>query len=268
MKNRIGFSINEGIPTEVAPVVESKNQAPGRSLVTVRFLGGGPALTYYNDRFDLQPGDTVFVEGKYAGEIGVVEKVTRKFKINLADFKRVISVADKQFHGTYESIMDKMVSFDADAFSPDQFRTWVMAPQLDENPNAEGKKEVIFGEGYDLDMRDIEKSDDVSFAVLQRAAEYCNDGSVAYIAVRDGIGTAFIEGTYWYEVNFRLDGNMMSEMYCDCPFPGLCKHLVAVALTLRGLDKQDAFSLERDFVAFDANRFWMMIARTQKKISL
>lgn len=269
MKNILGFGVNENAQPKTNPATANRRSEPVRSLVSVRFLNDGRTLTYYNDRFDLQPGDTVFVDGKLSGKIGVVEKVTKKFKINLADYKRVISVADKEIHGSYENIMDKMVSFDADAFSPEQFRTWVIPPQVTETPE-EGNKEdeVILGEGYEIDLNEIEKSEDVSYTILQRAVEYCENGSVAYIAVRDGIGTAFIDGTTWYEVNFTLDGNKLREMYCDCPYPGLCKHLAAVALTLREMSKQDNFSLERDFVAFDANRFWMMVARTKKSITL
>ena len=268
MKNILGFSINESPSNKTTAVVETRSHEPVRSLVSVRFINDGRTFTYYNDRFDLQLGDTVFVDGKLAGKIGVVEKVTRKFKINLADYKRVISVADKEIHGTYERIMDKMVSFDMDAFSPEQFRTWVIHPKTNDKSDENVEDEVILGEGYELDLSEIEKSDDVNYAILQRAAEYCGNGNVAYIAVRDGIGTAFIDGTTWCEVNFALEGNMLKEMYCDCPYPGLCKHLVAVALTLRELGKKDNFNLEKDFVAFDEGRFWTMVARTKKSISL
>ena len=41
-----------------------------------------------------------------------------------------------------------------------------------------------------------------------------------YICVHGGTGTAFIEGTEWYEVNFMLDGDSMTELYCDCPGRG------------------------------------------------
>ena len=68
--------------------------------------------------------------------------------------------------------------------------------------------------------------------------------------------------------NFRLNGNLMREMYCDCPYPGLCKHLLAVAVTLRELSKQEGFNLEKDFVAMDVNRFWGMVAHTRNKITL
>ena len=68
--------------------------------------------------------------------------------------------------------------------------------------------------------------------------------------------------------NFRLNGNLMREMYCDCPYPGLCKHLLAVAVTLRELSKQEGFNLEKDFVAMDVNRFWGMVTHTRSRVTL
>lgn len=37
---------------------------PVKSLVKIRFHSHGIELAYYNDRFDLQPGDVVYVSGK------------------------------------------------------------------------------------------------------------------------------------------------------------------------------------------------------------
>ena len=268
MKSILGFSINDRQLETTVGTVETDTTRPVRSLVQVRFANDGRVLTYYNDRFALEVGDTVFVDGKLAGKIGTIEKVTTKFKINLADYKRVISKADREIHGTYTEVMDKMVSFDAEAFSPDQFRTWVIAPRVKDNDEEDEDDVVIVGDGYELDLTEIEKSDDVNYSVLQRAVDYCANGSVAYLCVRDGVGTAFINGTTWYEVNFALNGDSLTEMYCDCPYPGLCKHLLAVAITLREMGKQDGFSLDRDFVAIDYRQFWSMVSRVKKSITL
>lgn len=73
---------------------------PVRSLVSVRFIQDGRAFTYYNDKFALEVGDHVFVSGQLAGQLGIVEKVTTRFKINLADYQRVISKASAAIHGT------------------------------------------------------------------------------------------------------------------------------------------------------------------------
>lgn len=141
-------------------------------------------------------------------------------------------------------------------------------PPRDWNEEDESEDEIIVGDGYELSILAPEESEDVSPAILQRALDYCRDGSVAYICMRNGAGTAYINGTSWYEVNFEIDGDTITEMYCDCPYPGLCKHLLAVALTIRALAENGKLRPEEDFVAIDSNRFWNMVARTTKKVTL
>ncbi len=266
MKSVLGFG-SSGIKESGDDVVVMKEtETPVRSLVSVRFIGTGRTFTYYNDKFRLEVGDRVFVSGRLAGKPGIVEKITVKFKINLADYQRVIAKACSSAHGTFETVMDKMVSYDRHALSPDEFRTWVIPPRW-WGPEEETENAIVVGDGYELSISHIEASDEVDPNVFNRAVEYCQEGRVAYISVADGIGTAFIEGTTWYEVNFRLDEDMMTEMYCDCPYPGLCKHLLAVALTLRALEKS-GLDRERDFVAIGSVLFWDMAARTIKRITL
>ncbi len=129
---KIGFSIEpaQEAPTLTLPIPEPSK--PVRSLVQVRFEGDGRLLTYYNDLFDLAPGDRVFVSGKLTGKPGTVEKITTKFKINLANYERVISMARIEIHGTYEKLIDKMVSYDPIALSPDQVRVWAKPPKPEE----------------------------------------------------------------------------------------------------------------------------------------
>jgi len=268
MKSILGFGISEKPESSNIDITPSDSVQVVRSLVSVRFIGDGRAFTYYNDKFALEEGDYVFVSGKLAGKLGVVESVSTKFKINLADYQRVISKASGSIHGTYESILDKMVSYNLDALSPDEFRTWVMPPKGWDKKEDDPEDEIIIGDGYELHLPELEAADEVSPAVLQRAVEYCREGNVAYLCVRDGVGTAFINGTTWYEVNFRLEGDTMTEMYCDCPYPGLCKHLLAVALTVRALVMKGKLQPDEDFVAIDSNRFWNMVARTTKKVTL
>ena len=73
--------------------------------------------------------------------------------------------------------------------------------------------------------------------------------------------------TEWYEVNFRLDKALLTEMYCECPYPGLCKHLIAVAIILNGLIKE-GLDTDKDFVAIDDSYFWGFVARSTDKITL
>ena len=268
MKNILGFSIGETPAAESIPVVLKEELCPVRSLVSVRFIQDGRVLTYYNDRFALEAGDRVFVSGKLAGQPGIVEKVTTRFKINLADYQRVISKAATAIHGTYEAVLDKMVSYDRNALSPEDFRSWILPPVHWDGDGSEDQEEIIVGDGYELSLSELENNDEVSAAVLGRAVDYCCSGKVAYICVRNGIGTAFIDGSEWYEVNFRLNGDVMSEMYCDCPYPGLCKHLLAVAMTIRAMVSQGNLNPDADFVAIGEDRFWNMAASLTKKVTL
>ena len=269
MKSILGFGIGETPAAESAAVTPKEELSPVRSLVLVRFLRDGRAFTYYNGKFDLAVGDQVFVSGKLAGQPGVVEKVTTRFKINLADYQRVISKASAAIHGAYESVLDKMVSYDREALSPEEFRSWILPPaHWDGDGSEEEEDEIIVGDGYELSLPGLEASEDADSAVLDRAVEYCRSGNVAYICVRGGVGTAFVEGTSWYEVNFRLSGETMTGMYCDCPYPGLCKHLLAAALTVRTMVKPGGLRPDADFVAIGKDRFWYMAARTVKRITL
>ncbi len=269
MKSILGFSIGETPETTAIAVAPKEELYPVRSLVSVRFIRDGRTLTYYNDRFALEPGDRVFVSGKLAGQLGIVESVTTRFRINLADYQRIIAKAGCAIHGTYESIMDKMVSYDRNALSPEEFRSWILPPAHWDGDGSDGKEdEIIVGDGYELSLSDLEMNDDVNGAVLDRALDYCRGGNVAYISVRNGVGTAFVEGTSWYEINFRLIGDTMTELYCDCPYPGLCKHMLAVGMTIRAMVRYGNLDPDAGFVAIGEGRFWSMVTQTTKKITL
>lgn len=49
--------------------------------------------------------------------------------------------------------------------------------------------------------------------------------------------------------------------YCDCPYSDLCKHEVAVAITLRMLFKHPQFKNAGDFMALDRWVFWQLASR-------
>ena len=44
-----------------------RQTAPKKSVVQVFFAARNRTLAYYNDQFDLHPGDIVFVDGKLEG---------------------------------------------------------------------------------------------------------------------------------------------------------------------------------------------------------
>ena len=178
---KIGFSIesNENLPETAAvtlPVLDTP--AAVRSLVQVRFEDDGRVLTYYNDLFALSPGDRVFVSGKLAGTPGTVESVTTRFKINLANYEKVISLASMEVAGTYERIIDKMVSYDSCAISPEEFRSWILPPKHVEDDEEE---EIMTGDGYELSIPNLEEDDEAGQDALEKAVEYCRSGNANQI---------------------------------------------------------------------------------------
>ena len=238
---------------------------PVKSLVRVHFEDAAYELTYFNDAFDLKPGDRVFVSGKRAGEVGIVNSVSTKFRIKASNYERVIALAQAPIHGTYKPVADKMLSYDAGALTPEGFRTWVMPP---EEPVPDENDEIIYGDGYEIPLDDPHNAEGVDKVVFGRALNYCSGGRIGYISVRDGVGRAFVEGEHWYELDFCIRDNAIEEAYCDCPYPGLCKHLLAVAVTLSVMSDHGDLDLGRDFVLIDADRFFEMIRRNEQTITL
>ena len=259
MKNIIGF----GAPQEkaIVPMKQSEIGTPVRSVVDVAFPDD-TVLRYYNDRFDLKTGDGVYVSGKRAGSLGIVKSVTTIFKINLSCYERVLARIDFQLRGTFEPMGVFMVGVTPDAGpSPELFRFWITLPS-DQEP------EYACGEGYELELDHFEQDDEVDPKVFSRALDYCRRGRVRYLALRDGVGTAFVEGTAWYEVNFRYDVGRITELYCDCPYPGLCKHELAVMLMLRALLKELKYNCLPDLIAIDQSFFWRIVSTNRQRVTL
>lgn len=262
MKSILGFCA-AAAPEETPAAAPAGSAEPVRSLVSVKFPDDGRTLTYYNDRFALEPGDRVFVEGKLAGTVGIVETVCGKFKIKPSDYKKVVSVANAVLRGTYEAVLDMMVGYGGDAMSPEEFRATVLPPR-----SGEDGEELLVGDGYELDLCDPGAAEEADRASIDRAIEYCRENRVSYVAVRGGVGTAYVCGTKWYEVSFVLDGDRVSGMYCDCPRPGLCKHLLAVAFTVGALVKLGGLDPRANFAAVESGCFWRMAAHKAKKVTL
>ena len=103
MAFKIGFSVSEEKEKMTAPEPPdvAEEREPRRSVVRVQFPQRNMTLAYYNDRFDLHCGDLVYVDGKLEGKRGRVVDVNYNFRINLADYKRVIGVADTNVSGRF-----------------------------------------------------------------------------------------------------------------------------------------------------------------------
>ncbi|MCD8007618.1 MAG: hypothetical protein LUF68_01530, partial [Clostridiales bacterium] len=102
MAFKIGFAAEQPQEQlEAAYTPPQQTATPRRSVVQVMFPNRGTRLAYYNDQFDLHPGDIVFVDGKLEGQRGRVVEVNYNFKIKASDYKRVVAVADIEVHGQF-----------------------------------------------------------------------------------------------------------------------------------------------------------------------
>ena len=244
-------------PAEAQPnLSQSRNMtvvedAPVRSLVQVRF-GNGRTLIYYNDRFRLNKGDYVYVSGRMAGEPARVVSVTTRFRIHTSDYEKVLYRLDFDFHGTFvpSDCEGYMQSVGDCALTTEQVRSWVIPPRvmpkrpvpvrLTDRPNPglvfiDEEDELVTGEGYEFYLDELEACPDMEPKILARGREYHEEHQVRYLEIRGSSVTAFVQGSKWYEIDLRLENGYVSDLYCDCPYPGLCKHAAAVALLLREL---------------------------------
>ena len=72
-----------------------------KSIVSVEFDNREYPLTYFNDRFDLQVGDTVYVEGALEGKRGTVLYINYSYKVKVGEYKKIIGVADTKVKGQF-----------------------------------------------------------------------------------------------------------------------------------------------------------------------
>lgn len=254
MKKIIGFSDND-IKEENITVLpaEAQEEKPVRSIVKVFFPSKNRAYSYYNDKFDLKCDDAVFVSGKLFGVRGFVTNVNYHFRINTADYKKVIARPETAIKGSFFNVNGKMVSFDTN-MTPDKFGASIISPP---DPDEEPKDgEIIYGEGWSVELADFEEYDYVDADALDDAIDLCKGGKVTYIALQDGEGRAYIEeDNGWRTVDFEFDGTTVSGIYCDClyPEPCICAHQAAMLITLRMILNSERLKGRSSFAAIDKN---------------
>jgi hypothetical protein len=199
---------------------------PVKSLVQVYFPERNQTLTYFNDQFDLKRGNFVFVDGKLEGIRGIVREVNKNFKIKVADYKKVISVADTDVSGQMHMAGSHFVSFDSSVLPYEKIRTWYLPPIKEEDVYETGNDDTAFALDKLGDMQ-------VSQVIWERGREYYMDNHVRYICVDTGHGRAIVEGEYAYEVEFDFSNGMISNLVCSCPCGYNCKHEVAAMMQLK-----------------------------------
>lgn len=199
---------------------------PRASIVQVFFAERGVKLAYFNDRFDINNGDTVYVEGSMEGIPGLVLAVCRNFKVKVSDYKRVIAVADTDVNGQFFMTDTDFITFDRQAIPFGKVVTWFKAPQKEDDVFASNTVDEPF------------KLDDLSGfnaspQIIKRGHEYFCEDKVRYISLDGEIGHAIVEGSRIYEVEFRYANGFISNLVCDCFCCYHCKHEVAAMLRLK-----------------------------------
>ena len=228
MAFKIGFSAErpESKSVEAAYTVPQQAAEPRKSVVQVQFAGRNAALAYYNDRFDLQVGDMVYVDGKLEGQRGRVVEVNYNFKIRLSDYKRVVAVADTAVHGQFFMAGSHFVTFDRAALPASKVVTWFKAPAKEDEEFASGNDDTSFR------LEDL-KGMQVSAAIAERGQNYYMDNRVRYISIDGTKGYAIVEGGDAYEVEFTYRDGEISDLICSCFCSYHCKHEIAAMLQLR-----------------------------------
>ena len=226
MKLPMGFTFDDGSEkVELAPLTQQAT-VPVKSLVQVYFPEQNQTLTYFNDQFDLKRGNFVFVDGKLDGIRGIVREVNKNFKIKVADYKKVISVADTNVSGQMYMAGSHFVSFDAAVLPYEKIRTWYLPPVKPEDEYEIGNDDTVIILDKLGDMK-------VPQVIWERGREYYMDNHVRYICVADCHGRAIVEGEHAYEVEFDFADGEIRNLICSCPCGYTCKHEVAAMMQLK-----------------------------------
>ncbi|MBR5490544.1 MAG: hypothetical protein IKV79_04660 [Oscillospiraceae bacterium] len=227
MKFKIGFSADNQnkFETLTSPLCNAQT-TPRKSVAQVNFPERNMTLAYYNDLFDLKPGNIVFVDGKLEGMRGFVTEVNYNFKIKLSDYKRVIAVADTNVNGQFFMAGSHFVSFDSKALPREKVRTWFIAPQRPEDEIISGSDDTKFHLDNLKDMK-------VSPQIADRGHKYYIEDKVVYICIDGEKGYAIVEGSKPYEVEFEYHDGEISALNCSCFCSYKCKHQFAAMLQLK-----------------------------------
>lgn len=228
MKHKIGFwgEADGESASAVGSDCGGRSIAPRKSLVRVYFPERNMTLTYYNDAFDLLRGDIVYVDGKLEGLRGRVVEVSYTFKIKASDYKRVIGLADTDVRGEFNMSGSHFITFSPTALPFGRVRTWFKAPDSDDEEYVSGCGGTAFC------LNDLSGMN-ISQQAAERGREYYLDKRVSYLCLDGTRGSAIVEGTQPYELEFEYRDGEIRDLVCGCFCGGACKHQFAAMLQLR-----------------------------------
>lgn len=248
MSFKIGFHFDRAANTESAkPPVAVQPPEPVKSVVQVYFPDRNQSYAYYNDTFDLHPGDLVYVEGKLEGLRGRVTEVSRTFKIKPSAYKRVIAAIDTNICGKFYMAGSHLVTTDRFALPYEKVVTWFMPPEST-------KEEYVCADDGTAFALDTFAGWNISASIAERGREYYAQNRVVYLENDSGHCRAIVVGGSSYLVEFEYAGGEIRNMTCDCYCAGACKHEYAVLLQMRELmeytrQSAHAGAFEGDYLA-------------------
>lgn len=196
------------------------------SVVQVYFPEREQGYPYYNDQFELVPGDFVFVEGAMEGIRGRVEDVSYNFKINLEHYKRVIGKSEAYVRGEFRRVGSRMVTVSREAAPFDKIITYFRPPCSEDTQWIRGS------DGTMHDLNDLAALK-IPEQVQKRGTDYFSEDKVVYLSVDQGEGRAIVKGRQPYVVEFTYDNGAIGNMNCECFCTGVCKHQFAVIQQLK-----------------------------------
>lgn len=229
MAFKIGFATeNTGENSSVRTTCTSPQRTiiPRKSVVQIYFAGRNMKLSYYNDKFDLQRGDMVYVDGKLEGMLGRVTEVSYNFKIKISEYKRVIAVVDTEVHGQFFMAGSYFVAFDREVIPSSKVITWFRAPLKEDDEFVCGSDDTAF-------LLDELNNMNISPSIAERGHDYYMENKVRYISIDGTKGYAIVEGNEAYEVEFEYRNGEISRLVCSCFCGYNCKHEFAAMLQLK-----------------------------------
>ena len=196
------------------------------SVVAVDFPPLGITRTYYNDRFDLKPGDIVLVEGSAAAEMGRVSAVSRHFKIRLSDYQRITAVVDSGISGKFYPAGTHQISFAPAALPAHRAAAWFFPAVSPDD---------CYISSYDGASFPLDQLEDMPIApeAARRGETLFRDGRVAYLCMNASRGYAIVMGDAPNEVEVEFLDGAVRDLTCSCHGVGHCAHAYAALLQLR-----------------------------------
>lgn len=206
-----------------------KNENIKKSLVKVSFEHSSYEPIYYNDKFNIEVGDKVYVDGKFEDKIGTVIEVNYNFKIKTSEYKKVIAVADTSVKGLFSQHDFYMTTFDSNALPPEKVKLWFNSP-LKENDEV-----ISCSDGKSFELNKMKESFD-EWTTL-RGISYHKSKNVLYFHFENNHIYAIVEGSKNYEIEFDYRDGVVSNLMCSCFCTGNCKHEYAALLMLQDMLK-------------------------------